>query len=298
MNRLGTKAETLRLLYQKLKYAEVLPQYMFTVGAWNADLEKVVNDFQMMDWNARVIVRSSSLVEDTSSSSQAGKYESVADVSGTAEFRKAVETVIGSYDDDNMMNQVLVQSMLEGVSICGVAFTLDPNTLGNYYVINYDDEGSTSAVTSGNGTSNKLYYRFKGKTCGILAAEEGQAPSMAWWDAASHDTPADIPASEIRMEQLCLALRELEDFFGQNNLDVEFAFTEADVLYILQVRALCIKGEPADREQQEQELKRIEDKVRQAQKKKPFLCGKRALYSVMTDWNPAEMIGIRCHCGS
>lgn len=293
MNRLGTKAETLQQLYQKLKYAEVLPQYMFTVGAWNTDSEKIVNDFQMLDWNTNVIVRSSSLAEDTSNGSQAGKYESVADVSGTAEFRKAVDTVIGSYDDDNRMNQVLVQPMLADVSICGVAFTLDPNTLGNYYVINYDDEGSTSAVTSGNGISNKLYYRFKGKTCGFLTAEAGRAPGTAGQDAASHDTAADISESEKRMEQLCMALRELEDFFGQNNLDVEFAFTETGLLYILQVRTLCIQEKPADREQQGQELRRIEEKIRQAQKKKPFLCGERALYSVMTDWNPAEMIGIR-----
>lgn len=274
MNRLGTKAETLRQLYQKLKYAEVLPQYMFTVGAWKADFEKVVTDFLALDWNKNVIVRSSSLAEDTSNCSQAGKYESVTDVSGAVEFQKAVETVLGSYDDDNPMNQVLVQPMLADVSICGVAFTLDPNTLGHYYVINYDDKGSTSAVTSGNGNANKLYYKFKGKSSAPLTAEEGQI-------------------SERRMEKLCLALHELEDFFGQNNLDVEFAFTEADVLCILQVRALCIQGEPADREQQEQELKRIEEKIKQAQKKKPFLCGEKALYSVMTDWNPAEMIGIR-----
>lgn len=266
MNRLGTKAETLQQLYQKLKYAEVLPQYMFTVEAWKADSEKIVNDFLLLDWNAKVIVRSSSLAEDTSKGSQAGKYESVDNVSGTAEFRKAVDIVISSYDDDNMMNQVLVQPMLVDVSICGVAFTLDPNTLGNYYVINYDDKGSTSAVTSGNGNSNKLYYKFKEK---------------------------NVAAPSERMECLCLALQEIEEFFGQNNLDVEFAFTETGLLYILQVRALCIQGEPADRERQEQELKRIEDKIRQAQKKKPFLCGEKALYSVMTDWNPAEMIGIR-----
>lgn len=274
MNRLGTKAETLRQLYQKLKYAEVLPQYMFTVGAWNADSEKVVNDFLMLDWNVRVIVRSSSLAEDTSDSSQAGKYESVVDVSGAAEFRKAVDTVISSYDDDNVMNQVLVQPMLAGVSICGVAFTMDPNTLGNYYVVNYDEKGSTCAITSGSGEGNKLYYRFK--------QQDGRNISGN-----------SLSISEDRMECLCLALQELEDFFEQNNLDVEFAFTETGTLYILQVRALCMQGAPADREQQEQELNRIKEKIRQSQRKKPFLCGERALYSVMTDWNPAEMIGIR-----
>ncbi len=95
------------------------------------------------------------------------------------------------------------------------------------------------------------------------------------------------------MNRLCMTLQELEAFFGQNNLDVEFAFSETDKLFILQVRTLCIQKKPADRDRQEEELIRIKEKINQAQKKKPVLCGKKALYSVMTDWNPAEMIGIR-----
>ncbi len=293
MNKLGTKAETLQRLYQKLKYAEVLPQYAFTAGEWESDCEKIVKDFLILNWNGKVIVRSSSLAEDTSSNSQAGKYESIANVSGIEEFRNAVDTVIGSYDDENRMNQVLVQPMLTDVSICGVAFTLDPNTLGNYYVINYDEKGSTSAITSGNGNSNRLYYKFKKKNCGQLTIEEGSVPDTVQQSTATTDILVSKFASEKRMERLCLALQELESFFGQNNLDVEFAFTEADTLYVLQVRTLCLQEETADRDTQEKQLQRIEEKIRQAQKKKPFLCGEKALYSVMTDWNPAEMIGIR-----
>ena len=52
--------------------------------------------------------------------------------------------------------------MLKDVQYCGVAFTVDPSTLGNYYVINYDETGSTSAITSGNGKESKLLYIFKG----------------------------------------------------------------------------------------------------------------------------------------
>ncbi len=277
MNRLGTKAETLQMLYQKLKHAEVLPQYCFTVKDWKTEREKVKKSFLSLDWNAKVIVRSSSQAEDTHTSSQAGKYESIADVSGLEEFQRAVEKVIGSYDDHNEANQVLVQPMLSDVYICGVAFTLDPNTLGNYYVINYDDNGSTSAITSGSGRENKLYYRFKRKDRKHYL-EEG-------WE--------EHLASTDRMNRLCMTLQELEAFFGQNNLDVEFAFSETDKLFILQVRTLCIQKKPADRDRQEEELIRIKEKINQAQKKKPFLCGKKALYSVMTDWNPAEMIGIR-----
>lgn len=180
--------------------------------------------------------------------------------------------MIASYDDRNQENQVLIQPMLADVRICGVAFTLDPNTMGNYYVVNYDDGGSTTAITSGQGAENKLYYRFKRITA--LGLQE-------------------VDGSEGRMDRLCLALHELEVFFGQDNLDVEFAFDESDKLYILQVRTLCVQGKPSDREIQQIELKHIVDKIKQSQKKKPFLCGNKALYSVMTDWNPAEMIGIR-----
>ena len=269
MNRFGTKADTLKTLYGKLGHAKILPQYTFTAGNWKTCREKIINDFQKLDWNEKVIVRSSSLAEDTDERSQAGKYESIANVSGEAEFIRAAETVIASYDDDNGENQVLVQPMLFGVCSCGVAFTLDPNTMGNYYVINYDDSGSTSVITSGQGTKNKLYYRFKSDK--IEVAKE-QSSSM---------------------ERLCLALKELEEFFGSNRLDVEFAFTLDETLYILQVRPLCIGKEPADWKKQKQELDRISRKIACAQTRKPFLCGEKTVYSVMTDWNPAEMIGIR-----
>ncbi len=269
MNRLGTKADTLKLLYGKLKYARVLPQYTFTAGEWKLTPQTIKNEFLELDWNKKVIVRSSSLTEDTSENSQAGKYESIADISGEEEFAQAVKTVIASYDDDNEANQVLVQPMLLNVCICGVAFTLDPNTMGNYYVINYDDSGSTSAITSGQGMKNKLYYRFKA------------------------DISETVKAHFASMDRLCLELKELEEFFGQNNLDVEFAFTSDEELYILQVRPLCIRKEPIDCKKQKRELERIKNKIACAQTRKPFLCGEKTVYSVMTDWNPAEMIGIR-----
>ena len=269
MNRFGTKAETLKMLYGKLEHAKILPQYTFTVEDWKVYREKVIHDFLTLDWKEEVIVRSSSLAEDTSENSQAGKYESVANVSGEAEFQAAAEAVINSYDDNSGKNQILVQPMLLNVHSSGVAFTLDPNTMGNYYVINYDDSGSTSSITSGQGAHNKLYYKFK------------------------TDLPETAKVQSASMERLCLALEELEGFFGQNNLDVEFAFTTDGELYILQVRPLCIRREPADWKKQKLELERIKKKIACAQTRKPYLCGEKTVYSVMTDWNPAEMIGIR-----
>ncbi len=273
--RLGTKAETLKKLYGYMKTAKVLPQFTFTAGDWQSHRVDIISGFQNLEWNSCVIVRSSALNEDTQTQSQAGKYVSIADVSGEKAFQAAVERVIASYDDSDTGNQVLVQPMLEHATVCGVAFTLDPNTGGNYYVINYDRTGSTSAVTSGSGRNDFLYYQFKKATTERCLENRN-----------NKRCPKE-------MQMVAAALEELEYFFGQENLDVEFAITEGGELYILQVRALCLNVKPADKEKQFQELQRIEQKIRRDQTPKPFLCGRKAIYGVMTDWNPAEMIGIR-----
>lgn len=267
---LATKAETLHILEQNLEGAKVLPQYTFTVEQWIENKTGVLDAFRRLPWKEKVIVRSSSLKEDMVQQSQAGKYESVSDVSGEDDFVKAVNAVINSYDDRNGLNQVLVQPMLENVDICGVAFTLEPGTLGHYYVINYDKTGSTSAVTSGAESENCLYYQFKDCTC----------------DEKENTTP-------VRMKSLCNVLYELEMLFEREYLDIEFAFTNDNSLYILQVRPLCITGEPIDKKRQKEELVRITEKIKLNNQKKPFLCGDSTVYSVMTDWNPAEMIGVR-----
>ncbi len=268
MVRLGTKAETLERLYGKLEFAKILPQYSFTIEDWKNGTPKSfwVQCLQKLGSGIKFIIRSSAMNEDTTENSQAGKFESIGNVYNEQEFVKAVEKVFASFDDHNDDNQLLVQPMLTDVMASGVAFTLDPNALGNYYVINYDESGSTSSVTSGNSHQNRLLYVFKGMEKGIKPAY---------------------------MHSLCLALKELEDLTGMNHLDVEFAVTKDNELYIFQVRPLCISGQAVDYKAQYDILKRIEHKIRQDAAKKPYLCGDRNIYDVMSDWNPAEMIGIR-----
>lgn len=262
----GTKAETLKRIKGKLTKAEVLPLVYFTAGQWAEEKEKVwenvLEELPCDEW----IVRSSAINEDTAENSQAGKFESIGHVSGKEDFFRAVDRVISSFDDDSLNNQVLVQPMLKDVKICGVAFTVDPNTLGNYYVINYDETGSTSSITAGTVDGNKLLYVFKG--------------------SENEDLSSD-------MSKVCHTLGELEELFAKRNLDVEFAITESGELYIFQVRILCLNADIADCEKQRKELEQIETKIKRAQTPKPFLCGKKTIYGVMPDWNPAEMIGIR-----
>lgn len=268
MIKFGTKAETLRNLQSNLNNAKILPQVCFTVTEWKSGRQEIFWERCLEELNGAVvfIIRSSAINEDTSESSQAGKFDSIGYVQNRQEFEKAVREVIASFDDDNDDNQILVQPMLIDVMVCGVAFTLDPNALGNYYVINYDESGSTSSITSGNGHQNKLLYVFKGMA-------EGIKPEY--------------------IHKLCLTLKELEDLTESKHLDVEFAVTKDHELYIFQVRPLCIGGQSVDYKAQYNMLKRIEHKIKQDAAKKPYLCGDRNIYDVMSDWNPAEMIGIR-----
>ena len=217
MMKLGTKSETLKLIEGKLYYAKVLPQVSFTVNDWEKDSINYWEEKLKRFGDDSVIVRSSALNEDTKESSQAGKYVSIPDIKTEEEFNQAVRDVINSFDDDNRgEDQVFIQPMLKNVIICGVAFTLDPNTLGNYYVINYDRTGSTSAITSGSGIKNELFYAFK--------------------------DDAVINSCTEKMKKLCLTLKELEKFFQQNNLDIEFAITKEEDIYISGKISLYSRG--------------------------------------------------------
>ncbi len=273
---LGTKAETLKCLEGRLQNAAVLPQVSFTVKDWRQDLvfiENALLDLRKKSASGKLIVRSSALDEDAKDTSQAGKYLSVPGITDFGSAKKAIEEVIGSYGNDDPDNQVLIQPELNGVRYCGVAFTMDPGTRGFYDVVEFDVTGSTSAVTSGDGGEHVLFYHHK-------------------------DTPEEEiqgGAYQDELKRIFRMLRELEGLFGQENLDTEFAFTEEGNLYLLQVRTLVLTEEGTDRKKQFEELLRIRRKIAREQQPKPFLCGKKTIYSVMTDWNPAEMIGTRPH---
>lgn len=266
-NVLSTKADTLAILYGKLTKAVVLPQISFTYGEWKSRQEELLEKCleKQAEWGS-VIVRSSALDEDSSESSMAGEFDSVANVCGREALKDAIVHVFETYHDQNLCNQVLIQPMLQSVKLCGVAFTLEPNSGSDYYVINYDESGSTSSITSGDGQTGKLYYCVK---------------------------YSEINEESKEIRTLIGALKELEFFFDQENLDVEFAFDFDGQLYILQVRPLVLKQKKADKEVLPNALKRIENKIKRDQNRKAYLCGDTTIYSVMTDWNPAEMIGIK-----
>ena len=58
-------------------------------------------------------------------------------------------------------DEIFIQPMLKNVSMSGVIFSCDFDTLSPYLIINYDESGSTNSVTSG--TSNNLKVLFVSK---------------------------------------------------------------------------------------------------------------------------------------
>lgn len=271
---LSTKAATLRNLEPLINSARVLPQMSFSLGDWSDNpqvLISAVSDRFGID--TPLIVRSSAVSEDGAEASLAGAFTSVLDVIGEEALRRAVDEVFESYGPNALSDDcVLVQPMLQRVLSSGVAFSHDPTTNAPYRVISIHHGANTAAVTAGQGEADTY----------VVAA-------------GRMDLPADIAP-------VLILLDELESLLDGTPLDIEFALCAAqkDVgacpeLFLLQARALVLSSDRPVLAKADHRgiLDRIANRVANAQKPHPFLCGQSTVFGVMPDWNPAEIIGIR-----
>ena len=260
-----SKAQTLQTLRPVLRSAKVLPLVTYTVAQLHQNPQALLDALERDGLLEQpLIVRSSAKNEDTAQSSNAGKFLSIGNVCGSTECLTAAQQVAAAMGED-AENQIFVQPYLHEVELCGVAFTADPNTGGNYYVINYDAKtGSTSSVTDGTGTQLEVCYHFKG------ASFPPKAP----------------------LDQVITLCKELETLFQCPNLDIEFAFSKGQ-LYLFQVRPLILRKPLPAQEEQAEALALIAEKISRSMHAHPELYGNHTIYGVMPDWNPAEMIGIR-----
>jgi adenylylsulfate kinase-like enzyme/phosphohistidine swiveling domain-containing protein len=263
-----TKAESLEALAPLLRTARVLPQVRFTVGEWRADVAGVLAVIAAAPWGSgRVIVRSSARSEDGAArNSQAGKYESILGVDGSAAITEAINCVIASFDGNGEDDQVFVQPMLDHVAMAGVAFSRSPCG-APYFIVNYDDRsGLTERVTAGAGGDLETFFGLKSRP-----------------DACP---PALTPVIAL--------VGELETLLGCDAIDVEFAMGRDGQLYLLQVRPLAV-DQPGrvDETKVGAALANVARKVELLSRPHPYLHGSRTIFGVMPDWNPAEIIGLR-----
>lgn len=259
-----SKSKTLLELENKIDNAIILPQIAFFYEQYKDNPSLIFSEIIKKGWDKQtLIVRSSDENEDGNESSNAGKFLSIGNINGKEALEKAIKLVFESMGLEKH-KMVFIQPYLVKVDLSGVVFTLDPNTGGNYFVINYDDSsGRTDTVTSGKGGDLKTLYVFKEQKP-ILEKKEFE-----------------------KLIELCF---ELEDYFKCNNLDIEFAIKDGTI-YLLQVRPLTIGIASVSVSEQKIVLENIGEQITKRRKKHPDLFGSYSIYGIMPDWNPAEMIG-------
>lgn len=264
----GTKAETLERLQGVLKQGIILPQVRFTVAEWGQNPQRILDAIQSQ-LSGKLILRSSSLTEDSLAQSHAGAFESVMDIDTADRSALAVgiQKVADSYGKEGLNeNQIFAQPQITEVRMSGVVFTRDLDTLAPYYIFNYDDRSKTTdSVTSGRSSDLKTVIIFR-----------------------SYSTQFK------ELQKLLAAVKEIEACLGTDALDIEFATGTRDEIYLLQVRPIALCGRPcAETSEVGRYLEKLYKKVMKLNSPHPYLYGSRTLLGVMPDWNPAEMIGIK-----
>jgi len=269
---LGTKAESLARLRPLVRVGHIGESVSFTCEEWNRNRSAVIDGIQEAFGEADVIVRSSALSEDGWRQSSAGMYTSVPDVPARdiRRLAEAVETVLGSYGDPKPDNQVLVQEMLTRVTMSGVVMTRTPSLGSPYYVINYDNTTArTDTVTAGDGNSLRTMFLQRG-----MVLRPGLPPELY---------------------RLLNVVQEIEQLVGHDSLDIEFAFTADGVAHVLQVRPIAVAhpDQPVDDARIAAGIREATRFFRELQRPRPHLLGGSTQLSVMSDWNPAEIVGTK-----
>ncbi len=265
---LGTKAETLDRLSNMVSKSIVLDQFSFQVSDWNNDSSNILEKISKAFHNTRVVVRSSAKSEDAFTQSNAGAYTSILDVDPKNGLREAISEVINSYHDCQSDDQVLVQPMLRNISLSGVAFTCSLEEGAPFYIVNYDESGSTEGITSGTSQNHKSLYLRR--------------------DASLEDLPDKI------LLEVMEAIQEVEIALGYDALDIEFAQDKSGKVYLLQVRPITTVDEIVSDDVAHKIVnlqKNASNYWHSLQAKSPRIKGDKAIFGVMPDWNPAEIIG-------
>jgi hypothetical protein len=159
-----------------------------------------------------LVVRSSSVVEDQATSSQAGQFETVLDVRGPERLRDAIEAVLESRRRARAEDQpiaVLVQPMAEP-EIAGVAFGVDPVTGRSDHRVVVAVEGQPEPLVSGKVAGSRWVLDDRGH---VVETDLNDGPH--------------VPSSKLR-EVVGLGDRVSETFGGPQ--DIEWAVVDGQLV--------------------------------------------------------------------
>ena len=265
---LGSKAETLQRLRVVAKNFVIQEQKTVSRGDWARRPEEICREVFDFFGGSPLVVRSSFAEEDSFDSSFAGVFESIIGVDDDLALGKAVETVFESYKSHDVADVVLIQPQVTDVLCAGVCFTRTLDAQAPYYVVNFSADGSTDGVTSGNSVD---------QVTEVVRREFAESGDFTW--------PLNV---------VIPAVREIEKLLSYDSLDIEFAVGGDKIVHIFQVRPLAVTTNTDFLTENEvdvffQDMKRKWDAETRDHES---LFGAPAVFGLMPDWNPAEIIGL------
>ena len=259
-----TKAESLRFLESlENKFNFLVPPFIyFTKKKYLMNKNLIFNQIEKKFKKKNIIIRSSALQEDNINQSKAGKYKSFSNLKINREtVFKYIDLVVEDFKSNK--DQILVQEFISKPKFSGVIFTRNINNNAPYYIINFDKSGLTNLVTSG-----KLN------------------PSMR-----TLIVYRDNINSTNNILRNLKTIKKLEKFFSNDRLDIEFCIKN-NIFYIFQCRPLKFVRNVND-DLIKEAIVNISKKIVKIKERIPNLCGKTTYFANMSDWNPAEMIGVK-----
>ena len=116
---MSSKGKTLERLQRIVKSAQILDQVRCTVARWREASDNIISEIQDSFSNQPIIVRSSSIAEDSFTESKAGHFESILNVDSSSEssISDAVQKVIDSFGDDIIEEKHVIHST-NGTKYC------------------------------------------------------------------------------------------------------------------------------------------------------------------------------------
>ena len=269
------KAQNLEYL-KNLNIKEInIPNFIiFSFLEWKRNKQLIIKNIKKR-LNNKICVRSSFYKEDNSKNSLAGKFESFINLeNNTINIKKAVNNLSKQYKNfqkntiDFDKNFFLIQNFVNESICSGVVTNF---TLGEgvpYYTINYNDlSSSTSSVTSGDKNSFRVLY-------------------------VSRSSKNNIRSSKFK--KIVDVIQRIEKKYNYAPIDIEFAVGKNLKIYILQIRPISttFKWKSINNNKFQSLLNKSERKYLKI-KKRNLRYGKKAVFGLMPDWNPAEIIGFQ-----
>ena len=269
------KAQNLEFLdTHNINNVEVPKFIFFDVNDWNQNRKKLIEKINKQ-LIKKICIRSSYYKEDNAKTSLAGKFDSFIDIDNNKKnIIKSIENLINQYRSFDpkkkffLKNYFIIQNYIQSSICSGVITNYALGDGAPYYSINYNDlSNSTLSVTAGDKDSFRVLH-------------------------ISRNSKENIRS--LKFKKIIDAVKRIEKIYNYKPVDIEFAVGKNLKVYILQIRPISttFKWKSINKSKFQSLLNKCENKYQKI-KNRNIRYGKKAVFGLMPDWNPAEIIGFQ-----